>query len=152
MDFVNDKLADGAVFRVLAVVEVFRRECVTLLAGRRLSGPWSMESDRFSSAGPSDRGRVCGERPHSAARRGRRLSLRPTTKAPRGAKRPSRSPRWLETVTGVSRGSESPPNGPGRCLGRSASEFPVEEFSGAGQHCRIVFIGRSRAARPPVVP
>jgi len=38
MDFVSDQLADGTSFRVLTVVDQYTRECITLLADRRLSG------------------------------------------------------------------------------------------------------------------
>jgi putative transposase len=38
MDFVSDPLGDGTSFRILAVVDLFTRECVTLLADRPLSG------------------------------------------------------------------------------------------------------------------
>ncbi len=38
MDFMSDQLADGRGFRVLTVVDLFTRECVTLLADHRLSG------------------------------------------------------------------------------------------------------------------
>jgi putative transposase len=38
MDFVSDKLADSTSFRVLTVVDLYSRECITLLADRRLSG------------------------------------------------------------------------------------------------------------------
>lgn len=38
MDFVSDKLADGTSFRVLTVVDPYSRECITLLADRRLNG------------------------------------------------------------------------------------------------------------------
>ena len=38
MDFVSDQLGDGTSLRIFTVVDLFTRECVTLLAGRRLSG------------------------------------------------------------------------------------------------------------------
>jgi transposase InsO family protein len=38
MDFVHDTLADGRTLRVLAIVDVFSRECVGLVARPRFSG------------------------------------------------------------------------------------------------------------------
>ena len=38
MDFVSDRLEDGHYFRILAVVDVFTRECLALDADRHLSG------------------------------------------------------------------------------------------------------------------
>jgi len=52
MDFVSDQLAAGSAFRVLTVVDQLSRECVALLADRRLSGAKVAE----------ELSRVCGER------------------------------------------------------------------------------------------
>jgi putative transposase len=52
MDFMSDRLADGSGFRVLTVVDLFTRECVTMLADRRLSGAKVAE----------ELSRVCSER------------------------------------------------------------------------------------------
>jgi putative transposase len=38
LDFVSDALADGRRFRILAVVDDFSRECLTLVADTSLSG------------------------------------------------------------------------------------------------------------------
>lgn len=38
LDFVSDTITDGRLFRVLAVVDDYTRECLTLIADTSLSG------------------------------------------------------------------------------------------------------------------
>ena len=40
MDFVHDTLSGGGRMRVLAVIDVYTRECVALRAGRGFRGGW----------------------------------------------------------------------------------------------------------------
>src|SRR5215471_20501563 len=40
LDFLHDQLSDGRRFRILAILDDFTRECLTLVADTSLSGLW----------------------------------------------------------------------------------------------------------------